>query len=392
MPFDLLDPENRLSLDPKVVEFLRARTQGPAPVAPDPAVLPPPDPETMRLLEQQDAEAKDYNIRQDLKEGIGRSMNYFLGKPVNPDVGQPKVDDSMRKYLISRKMGAAQDPMTQQLHALDLKLKQKQLDAQPPAKVVPMSDGPATEQQRAELKAKGENPDAYPTMGYAQARLLSLSQVDAARAGRADTNAKEDKKDAKASESKRSLGVYLTPATADLTDNQRSTLMNELAVPGSQWLDQMAELSGVLDSAGTSPTPQQLADIHRLIASSLVKQNKVAGLGALSGPDMDLLKKAGGSVGDLTNFLGQATGLRDLKRSVRSAAERGAADISKAAGAYGSNVVPGSPLDFKGWDSTASGYAKKWGSAGVGAKRPTRTVGNETREWNGSAWVAPGSP
>jgi hypothetical protein len=108
-------------LDPAMLDFLRQRTGvgdalpsvDPTP-APTPRIapptMPPPDPEVMRLLGEQDAEAARSNTRQDLKEGIGRSMSYFLGQPVNPDRGPPKVDDAVRKFLISRKMGAAQDP------------------------------------------------------------------------------------------------------------------------------------------------------------------------------------------------------------------------------------------------------------------------------------------
>jgi hypothetical protein len=194
--------------------------------------------------------------------------------------------------------------------------------------------------------------------------------------------------------SKRYLGEYLSPAAQDLPDAQRTDILNNLAGPGAEWIDQMAELSALLDVAGDAPSPTQLADIQRLIAAGLTKQNKVAGLGALSGPDMDILKKAGGSVGDLTNFLGQATGLRDLRASVRSAAERGAKDIQIRAGGVGSTPVPGKPLDFSTFDTRASEYRKKWAAPKGAAKgkRPTRTVEGETREWDGAKWVPVGSP
>jgi hypothetical protein len=168
--------------------------------------------------------------------------------------------------------------------------------------------------------------------------------------------------------------------------------MNELAVPGAQLLDQMAELYAVIDDTGSTPDPQRLKDIQRLSSSILVKSNKVAGLGALSGPDLELLTKASGSAGDITNWLGQATGLRDLKGSVRRAAERWATDISKAAGSYGAKPVPGQALDFGQFDARSGEYRKKWGgkpAAGgaAPAKRPQRTVGGETREWDGREWV-----
>jgi hypothetical protein len=193
--------------------------------------------------------------------------------------------------------------------------------------------------------------------------------------------------------SKMNLGEYLTPATSSMTDAQRNDLMNTLAVPGSQWLDQMAELAAVLEDAGSAPTATQLSDIQRLIATALVKQNKVAGLGALSGEDVNILKKAGGSVGDLTNWLGQATGLRDLKASVRSAAQRGAKDIEKAAGAYGSKPVPGAALDFNQFDARVGEYRYKGGKAkpeptAAGGLTPPRADGKVRVKRNGTpGWV-----
>lgn len=192
--------------------------------------------------------------------------------------------------------------------------------------------------------------------------------------------------------SKSYLGEYLTPAAQELPDAQRNDLMNTLAGPGAEWIDQMAELSAVLEAAGDAPSPNQIADIQRLIASGLTKQNKVAGLGALSGPDMELLKKAGGSVGELTNFLGQATGLRDLKRSVRSAAERGARDIEIRAGGYGAKPVPGGKLDFATFDTRAAEYLKKWkpGKVGAGGAVYSRMQGKDGKWYvnDGSGWRA----
>lgn len=159
------------------------------------------------------------------------------------------------------------------------------------------------------------------------------------------------------------LGTYLTPASMQMTPQQRNDLMNNLAVPGAQVLDQFAELAAELDNAGDVPSPEQLANIQRLVAATTVKLNKVAGLGALSGPDLDLLQKAGGSVSELRDLVSQGAGLRDLKLSVRSAAERVAGDIVKAAGAYGSQPVPGQALDFAIWDAAKAKYlAKRKGS------------------------------
>lgn len=182
--------------------------------------------------------------------------------------------------------------------------------------------------------------------------------------------------------SKMNLGEYLTPATSNMTDQQRNELMNNLAVPGAQLLDQLSELEAVIDTAGSVPSVEQLNDIQRLTASILVKSNKVAGLGALSGPDLELLTKASGSAGKLTNWFGEATGLRDLKGSVRRSAERWATDISKAAGAYGATPVPGKPLDFGGYDARVAEYRKKWGgtkSAPAGSGGVKMTLGGKTK-------------
>jgi hypothetical protein len=48
-------------------------------------------------------------------------------------------------------------------------------------------------------------------------------------------------------------------------------------------------------------------------------------------------------------------------------------------------------LDF-GLRGMLSDPAPSPGASPSAPKRPTRTVGSETREWNGSAWVAPGTP
>jgi hypothetical protein len=93
---------------------------------------------------------------------------------------------------------------------------------------------------------------------------------------------------------------------------------------------------------------------------------------------MDLLRKAGGSVAELNNIFGQATGLRDLKKSIRSAASRGARDISIAAGAYGANPIPGKALDFNTWDAQSAQYADRY--RGKPATNPTGESGGLQRK------------
>ncbi len=102
--------DQQFPLDPALMDWMAKRKGLPAPVAEPPAAPPvaPPvlDPEVMGLLEQSDAQAQDQNAKQDLREGVARSMNYFLGRPVNPEMGPPKVDDAVKRYIINRKMGA----------------------------------------------------------------------------------------------------------------------------------------------------------------------------------------------------------------------------------------------------------------------------------------------
>jgi hypothetical protein len=129
MAYGLLD--DQLKLDPAMLEFLQ-RQQGQAPAPPPAPTMPPPppsgpppmrtplsdlDPKIIDFLKQHDAEAKDYNDRRDLNEGVGRSMNYFMKKPVAAGFPPPKVDDEMQKFLIHqstlRNYGAMNDPERQ---------------------------------------------------------------------------------------------------------------------------------------------------------------------------------------------------------------------------------------------------------------------------------------
>jgi hypothetical protein len=132
-------------LDPALLDFLRRRQGGevaPTAEAPAPVLdIPPPagrisaapapapittlaqtrnplsslDPQVIDFLQKHDASASEYNDKRDLDEGIGRSMNYFLRKPVSAGFPARKVDDEMQKFLIHqstlRGYASANDPM-----------------------------------------------------------------------------------------------------------------------------------------------------------------------------------------------------------------------------------------------------------------------------------------
>jgi hypothetical protein len=87
----------------------------------------------MKLLEAQDREASSANALQDLREGVTKSMNYFTGRPVAASEGPPKMDDAVRRYVVSRKLGAQHpvDPLDQEIKTLRARLLGKELLAPP---------------------------------------------------------------------------------------------------------------------------------------------------------------------------------------------------------------------------------------------------------------------
>lgn len=410
MAWGLLEDEDRLSLDPALMDFVRQRTgQGlPTPEA-DPSLAVPTS--TQDEEDRQAAiKALGELVKRDEKtKTVGHiagllsdSAAMMRGKdrPFRPP---PQVDPQLKQFVADfalgkyGKKGAAAgkeaDPADARLKELRAKLLEKQIAGQP--KSTPFADGPPTEEQRAELKRLGRNPDAYPTAGWAQQAIIAGQAAVAAQTATANkekTQAeKEAEKAGKESQSKRYLGEYFTPAAQDLDPGVRSDFLLTRATPGAEVMDKLAGIHGLLDSVNGVPGPQKMRDLHQLISSTLTKYNKTAGLGALSGPDKEILEKAMGSVDSLSGILGNTSGLLDLKRSIKNAAEILSKEATAAAGSYGSTPKPGSPFDLDVWNKKALEAASKYRSSG-GAPAPVEVKTKSERDALpvGTAYTRPG--
>jgi len=307
-------------LDPAMLDFLRQRTGGvPPPV--DAAPVPPPvpvapvheaiDPEVMQLLEGQDAEAKDYNARQDLKEGVGRSMNYFLGRPVNPDVGTPKVDDSVRKYLLTRKLGAQgqQNPLVPyQMQKMlgDLAEQGRDREPSPVAWGAPsgMTRGealragyghapkaedankipkiPITEPNRKALLAKGIDPTGMDNSEAA--KLLGTQNVGI---GGLETRQSEINRD-KTGDLRMGRYMDLGPSSPLIGDNGGKARFIDSAESVMDMNAQAEKLRGLIKKygAGRDVDEKGRTQMKQIVANLRTSLKTIMALGVIAGPDM----------------------------------------------------------------------------------------------------------
>lgn len=160
------------------------------------------------------------------------------------------------------------------------------------------------------------------------------------------------------------LGDYHTQATHPLTEGQRNTIQTKVT-GGLNALSGMGDLYGLLGTIGRVPTPQQASDVKQLTSDLIVNLNSVAGLGALSGPDMEILTNA---AGDPTRFLQKAAGLANLQRAVKNAADRIRRAVNAAVSVPGGKPRPGSVFDpaSDSWQKWADSRRTYWASGGRG--------------------------
>lgn len=210
-------------------------------------------------------------------------------------------------------------------------------------------------------------------------RRETLSGVADSRAALADQRAAEAERKQREEDAKHYISDNFTATGKPLLPAVQADLQKRASATDVV-LDNAKQVEDILTHGGPAVWGQRATELSSLINNIWTELKDIKNLGVLAGPDMGILQGIVADPSSLDSVLKDAAAVRQLLPQIQKFQARMKGDLVRRVSGYGAKPVEG------------GAYYEAPAAAPAQAKRPQRTVNGETREWNGSAWVPPGSP